>query len=48
MDLEIYQIVLDLVDRLVVPHGIYQMVVDSMGRLVVPLIIIIGFTSAVG
>ncbi len=48
MDLEIYQIVVDLVGRLVVHRGIYQMVVDLMSRLAVPLIIIIGFTLTVG
>ncbi len=41
MDIEIYQIVVDLVGRLVVPRGIYQIVVDLMGRIVVPLIITI-------
>ncbi len=48
MDLEIYQIVVDLVGRIVVPHDIYQIVVELMGRLVVLLIITIGFTLTFG
>ena len=41
MDLEIYQTVVNLVGRIMVPRGIYQIVVDLMGRTAVPLIITI-------